>query len=161
MITAIAVYTSPTGVAGDRPSIDNHCATFNRTEENIEMPKPNLSKSLAAAALLIVSGTSMAASGVIATATVTKVLVDGGAPETNYGGCMAALSVSPSSILPTCAAGWVTFSCTGSFAANTIQAYRLLDQAQLALATGKQVSVYFRDDQKHNGYCFARRIDVK
>jgi len=125
------------------------------------MPKPNLNKSLAAAALLIVSGTSMAASGVIATATVTRVLVDGGPTATNFGGCMAALSVSPSTILPSCGPNWVTFSCTGSFATNMMQAYRMLDQAQLAMAANKQVTVYFRDDQKHNGYCFANRIDVK
>jgi hypothetical protein len=161
MITAIAAPTSPTGEAGDRPSINNHYPTFNRTEENIEMSKLNLSMSLAAATLLLVSGTSMAASGTIATASVTRVLVDGGPTATNFGGCMAALSISPSDILPGCGRTWVTFSCTGTFATNVMQAYHLLDQAQLALAANKQVSVYFRDDQKHNGYCFANRIDVK
>jgi hypothetical protein len=73
---------------------------------------------------------------------------------------MAKLSVNPATKLPTCNGWFVTFSCTGDFATNTVQAYRLLDQAQLALAANKTVNVFFQDDKKHNGYCFANRIDV-
>jgi hypothetical protein len=36
----------------------------------------------------------------------------------------------------------------------------MVDVAELALATGKQVQVRFQDDKKHNTYCFANRIDV-
>ena len=36
----------------------------------------------------------------------------------------------------------------------------MLDQAQLALVTTKTVSVTINDAKKHNGYCFAQRIDV-
>ena len=60
--------------------------------------------------------------------------------------------------------GWrpaspVTFSCTGTFT-DAVRAYRMLDQAQLALVTAKIVSVTINDANKHNGYCFAQRIDV-
>ena len=91
---------------------------------------------------------------------IVKVFVHGGGEQTNYGGCMALLTESPSSKLPGCAPGWVTFSCTGDFATNQLQAYRLLDQAQMALVTRRRVKVFFTDDQRHNGYCFAHRIDV-
>ena len=33
-------------------------------------------------------------------------------------------------------------------------------QAQLALATGMEVNVLVDESKKHNGYCFASRIDV-
>ena len=123
------------------------------------MSKLSCSFSVMAAAMLLVSSSSMAATASVA-GTVTKVFVDGGVSGANYGGCMAALSVSPTTKLASCAANWVTFSCTGTFATNTAQAYHLLDQAQLALAANKRVTVYFRDDKKHNGYCFAYRVEV-
>lgn len=90
------------------------------------------------------------------TAVVTRVLVTG---STNLGGCMAKLSVDPASVLPLCAPGWVTFSCTGNFT-DPVRAYRMLDQAQLALAADKKVVVWITDANRHNGYCFATRIDV-
>lgn len=79
--------------------------------------------------------------------------------DERWGGCLASLSISPQTILPGCGAGWVTFSCSGDFA-DPVRAYRMLDQAQLALAAGKKVNVWFQDDKKHNGYCFANRLDV-
>jgi hypothetical protein len=123
------------------------------------MCKKNTPKTLAAAALLLMSSTGMAASSSV-TAYVTRTLVSGGPTTSNYGGCMASLSVSPTTKLPSCSANWVTFSCTGNFATNTVQAYHLLDQAQLALAGNKKVTVFFQDDKKHNGYCFASQINV-
>ena len=87
---------------------------------------------------------------------VTRTLVDSGA----YGGCMALLSVNPKTTLPTCASGWVTFSCTGDFN-EVVMGYQKLDQAKLALARGTNVDVLVDDSKKHNGYCFARRIDVR
>ncbi len=72
---------------------------------------------------------------------------------------MAALSVGPDTVLPACPPWWVTFSCSGDFT-DPIRAYRMVDVAELALATNKKVQVFFRDDLKHNGYCFAYRIDA-
>lgn len=72
---------------------------------------------------------------------------------------MAELSISPQTKLATCGTKFVTFSCTGTFT-DAVRAYRMLDQAQLALVTAKTVSVTINDAKKHNGYCFAQRIDV-
>lgn len=76
-----------------------------------------------------------------------------------FGGCMAQLSINPKNALNACGAGWVTFSCTGDFA-DQVAAYRAMDQAQLALATNKKVLVFIDDSRRHNGFCFAPRIDV-
>ena len=106
-------------------------------------------------ALLTSMGTVHADSVILVT-TINRTLVVG---DEMFGGCMAALGVDPSTLLPGCARNWVTFSCTGDFA-DQVQAYRMLDQAQLALATDKTVMLQVRDSQKHNGYCYAARIDV-
>ena len=79
--------------------------------------------------------------------------------DSRWGGCMAALTVDPQDVLPNCSSHWVTFSCSGDFT-DPVRAYRMVDQAQLAIATGKQVGVWFQDDKMHNGYRFANRIDI-
>ena len=112
-----------------------------------------------AAALALVSViASPLALGASASVTgyVTRVLV---IASDNFGGCMAQLSVDPQSVLPLCAKSWVTFSCTGTFT-DPVRAYRMLDQAQLALAANKKVWLQVVDTSLHNGYCFANRIDV-
>jgi hypothetical protein len=105
--------------------------------------------------LLCAAGPVLAATSYVI-ANVDRVLIYG---YNTFGGCMAALSVSPQSVLAGCQGSWVTFSCTGDFT-DQVRAYRMVDVAELALATGKEVQVFFRDDMKHNGYCFAYRIDV-
>ena len=107
------------------------------------------------ALLLGAGGPALAASGSVI-ANVSRVLVNA---DSTYGGCMVALTVNPQGVLPGCQPSWVSFSCTGDFT-DQVRAYRMVDVAELALATGKQVQVFFRDDLKHNGYCFASRIDV-
>ena len=102
----------------------------------------------------LVSPTAMATTEYIY-GTVTQVLVD----AELYGGCMAKLSESPKQYLPGCGADWVTFSCTGEYADQVI-AIRMLDQAQLAMATNKYVYVAFDDNRIHDGYCFASSIYV-
>ncbi len=96
-------------------------------------------------------------------ATVLRTLVTG---ETNadgtakFGGCMAYLSVSPQESGLNCPAGsWVTMSCTGGLTSKA-NGMRLFDSAQLAFVTEKTVSVTVDDAKKHNGWCFAARIDV-
>ena len=114
-----------------------------------------LEKGLATALFLVASGSVTAATGVI-DAYVDDVTITSG----NYfGGCAAALSVSPASVLPNCNARWVTFSCAGSWTSQ-VRAYRMLDQAQLALATNKVVKVFLDDQRTHGDVCFAYRIDV-
>lgn len=122
------------------------------------MLKPTRSLSLltlCAALLLATAAPAPAATGSVTTG-VTRVLMSN---DDRWGGCMAALSVGPQTVLSGCGSGYVTFSCSGQFT-NSVRAYRMVDAAELALATGKNVTVYFQDDKKHNGYCFANRIDV-
>jgi hypothetical protein len=87
---------------------------------------------------------------------IEKTLVTG---DSTYGGCMALLSRRVEGKLPGCRGAWVSFSCDGTYT-DPVRAYRMLDQAQLALATGMRVLVVVDDTKVHNGYCFATRIDV-
>ena len=107
-------------------------------------------------ALLLSATSQVLAASANVTANIDRVLMTA---DSTYGGCMALLSVNPADALPGCASGWVSFSCSGDFT-DRVRAYRLVDLAQLALASGKLAQVFFRDDMKHNGYCFADRIDV-
>lgn len=89
-------------------------------------------------------------------ASVLRVLIHA---NDSLGGCMALLSVNPGALLSNCADGWVTFSCSGEYT-DSVRAYRMLDQAQLALVTNRLVMVNFTDQLKHDGFCFANRIDI-
>ncbi len=81
--------------------------------------------------------------------------------DDRYGGCMVALSVSPSDEGLDCPdAKWVTFSCTGTHTSKS-NALRMYDSAQLAFVTGRTVRVWVDDTKKHNGHCFVDRIDVQ
>ena len=81
--------------------------------------------------------------------------------DERWGGCMVALSVSPSESGLDCPANkWVTFSCTGTHTSKS-NALRMYDSAQLAFVTGRTVEVWVDDTKKHNGYCFVDRIDVQ
>ena len=79
--------------------------------------------------------------------------------DESFGGCMVALSVSPSDMGLNCASRWVTFSCTGTYTSKS-SALRMYDSAQLAFVTGRTVRVWVDDTKKENGHCFASRIDV-
>lgn len=111
-------------------------------------------------ASIVVTGLLMSPAGYAADAIfeadVQRVLVTA---DDAVGGCMALLSPDPASALPTCGQGWVTFSCSGVYTDN-VRAYRMLDQAQLALATGSKVVVSITDNATHAGYCFVNRIDI-
>ena len=81
--------------------------------------------------------------------------------DERFGGCMVALSVSPSESGLDCPTSkWVTFSCTGTHTSKS-NALRMYDSAQLAFVTGRTVLVWVDDTKKHNGHCFVDRIDVK
>ena len=80
--------------------------------------------------------------------------------DDNFGGCMVALSVSPSDKGLDCPTSkWVTFSCSGVHTSKS-NALRMYDSALLAFATGRTVRVWVDDTRKHNGHCFVSRIDV-
>jgi len=90
------------------------------------------------------------------TAKVNRVLI---ADEGKFGGCMVALSTSVNASLPNCPGNWVSFSCSGVFVGKDV-AYRMLDMAQMAKALDKNILVTVDDTKKHNGFCYASRIDI-
>jgi hypothetical protein len=110
-----------------------------------------------AAMLLSTSAAQLPAATATFSTTITKTMVTS---DGMFGGCMAKLATDPKTVLGTCGALWVTFSCTGDYT-DVVRAYRMLDQAQLALAGSRTVSVQIDDGQKINGYCMVRRIDVQ
>ena len=90
-------------------------------------------------------------------AQVTRILAG---EDTKFGGCMAALSVRPSSEGLDCNAGsWVTFDCAGEYVSKSA-ALRMFDAAQMAFLTERKVRVHVDDSRKHNGHCLVTRIDV-
>jgi hypothetical protein len=110
----------------------------------------------AASAAWLLAGTPAIAATDYVVGYVHSVLVNA---DSTFGGCMARLTVDPHSKLPACGTEWVSFDCQGN-RTDPVRAYRMLDQAQLALAAGKLVLVAFDDAQLFNGYCYATRIDV-
>jgi hypothetical protein len=89
-------------------------------------------------------------------ATVERTLV---ADADRWGGCMARTNVTLADLGVDCYSRWVTFSCSGVHTTKDV-AYRMFDSAQMAMALDKQVWLSVTDQKKHNGYCFANRIDV-
>ena len=111
----------------------------------------------AALAMSVLLATSSQAATTSFEAEVRKTL---SVADDRWGGCMVALSVSPSDEGLDCPeTAWVTFSCSGEHASKS-SALRMYDSAQLAFVTGRTVKVWVDDSKKHNGYCFVSRIDV-
>lgn len=78
----------------------------------------------------------------------------------NFGGCMAKLQPGPQTVAGvSCKAGWVSFSCSGDYGTKSEGKYAF-DVAQLAMIRNKNVFVVVDDGYKHNGYCYAPRVDT-
>lgn len=120
------------------------------------VPRPALALFLLSLAMLSLAPASAAVVGFQATITRTLATADD-----NFGGCMVALSVSPSDEGLMCPVDrkWVTLSCSGTHTTKA-NALRMLDSAQLAFVTGRPVQVWVNDAKTHNDYCFVERIDV-
>lgn len=115
-----------------------------------------MARTVAVAIILTLCASPVVADSAHISAFVQQTRVTG---DEAYGGCMAALSKSPKNMLPACKNTWVTFSCDGTYT-DPVRAYRMLDQAQLALATGMRVLVFVTDEKMHDGFCLATRISV-
>lgn len=120
---------------------------------------PKLAVAVMAASLVMVMDVALAANSAV-TGTVLRTMMDVNA----HGGCMIMLSVSPRDKLPVCGHRWVSFDCLNQLGdTDVVMAYRMMDQAQLALAGNKRVTVKFRDDEislPDWRFCYAYRIDV-
>lgn len=89
-------------------------------------------------------------------AKVTSILTD----DSNYGGCMAYLSVNPATVLPACGGSWITFDCLASLPTSTKSTnLNKYSAAQLAYVTNGNLFVSFNDAKKINGFCYAERVD--
>lgn len=106
--------------------------------------------------LLLTLSSSLWASTATMTTSITRTLLD----SSRFGNCMVLLdrSIRDSTNL-NCPSRWVSFSCDGTYQPRDI-ANSMFDSAQMALALDKRVSIQIDDLKKHNGYCFAYRIDV-
>ncbi|MEP4145603.1 MAG: hypothetical protein ABJL54_00200 [Halioglobus sp.] len=87
-------------------------------------------------------------------ANVTRTLIQDGA----WGTCMAMISPSLSATGLNCKPDWVSFSCSGHYNSPEVGGDKM-EAAQLSLITESQVIVLVNDAKKHNGYCFAERVD--
>jgi len=106
--------------------------------------------------LSVVSALSVQAATRFVNGNVVRTLV---ADQERFGGCMAKLDRALSDYFLDCPGSWVSFSCSGVFTTKDI-AYRMFDSAQMAFALGRSVNVQVDDTKKHNGHCYAQRIDV-
>jgi hypothetical protein len=112
-------------------------------------------KGLTLAIAVLASANAFAARATLVS-TIDRILVT---TNGTFGNCMAFLNQPLASLGVDCPDQWVTFSCSGDFA--TVSEARLMfDTAQLALAMNQEVRIYLTDNLKHNGYCFASRIDL-
>jgi hypothetical protein len=111
---------------------------------------------LVGASILAVSAPSDAATATIRDARVTRTLV---ADQDRWGSCMALLDQSIGASGLDCPGQWVSFSCSGEFTAKDV-GYKMFETAQMAQALGFRVNVVADDSLKHNGFCYANRIDV-
>ena len=84
---------------------------------------------------------------------ITRLLVD----AEKFGHCMAlfrGLNTAGG-----CKNSWLSFDCAGQFVSKEA-ARRHYEVAQMAIALGKQVSVFYEPTERHNGYCVVKRIDL-
>ena len=76
-----------------------------------------------------------------------------------FGGCMVQLDERIGDMGLDCPGSWVTFSCSGVHT-STDEAVRMFESAQMAFALDRMLMVEVTDERKHNGHCYARRVDV-
>jgi hypothetical protein len=95
-----------------------------------------------------------AATGVLESSIVTRILVD----SESFGECMALVVPGPESLPLNCQVNWVSFSCSGDFNSRSV-AQQKFSAAQLSYVTQTPMRIVIDDARRHNGYCFAVRAD--
>jgi len=76
-----------------------------------------------------------------------------------FGDCMISISKPLSSYIANCPNNYLTFSCDGTYNSKD-SGQRKFESAQLAMALGYRVAFFVDNTKKHNGFCYARRIDI-
>lgn len=114
-------------------------------------------------ALRVLGGALVMLSAIHASAEVAR--IEGKAVRTlttgdgRFGGCMVQMDQRLADAGLDCTK-WVTFSCTGVHTSKD-EGFRMFESAQMAFALDKTLVLEVRDDKKHNGHCYAQRVDVK
>ena len=78
----------------------------------------------------------------------------------NYGDCMVGINKQLSDYIANCPNSWITFSCNGTYNSKDV-GQRKFESAQLALALDYQIGLYVDNTKKHNGYCYAQRMEIR
>ena len=73
-----------------------------------------------------------------------------------FGHCMLLTDITTTLDCPEL---WISLDCKGSFGSKE-NTRRLWDLAQLAYAMDKGIYVVVNDQEKHNGYCSAERLEI-
>ena len=102
--------------------------------------------------LMLAASMATAATGDIRSP-VRTLLID----SENFGGCLFQLAELPAGLA--CASNWVSASCSGDFNASNM-GWRKFETAQLAHAMNKDILVRVDDSRRHNGQCFALRVQL-
>ena len=78
------------------------------------------------------------------------------ATDENYGNCMVELTgySAPSG----CKATWISLDCTNDFIKRSTSS-NFLDAVNMAAALNNTVKVWVNNQQRHNGWCVANRVD--
>ena len=121
-------------------------------------------KALVGACLVFWGFNALAAQATVAGTSVGTIIVTAekdGQGNATFGGCMLNLNQSIAAATGlSCAGNWVSLSCSGDFNSRS-EASQLLNIAQMAKALEKNIDVRVDDTEKHNGYCVAKRIQLK
>lgn len=123
-------------------------ASFHRSNQM----KSIIIKVLASAWLLMVSAFTQSAtewqSGI-----VTELLAD----TQFYGGCMIKSPDFQPSV--NCRSEWVSLDCNGEYNSK-VDARRMWETAQMAVALGSKVNVVINDAKKHNDFCVVDTVGL-
>lgn len=79
--------------------------------------------------------------------------------DTEFGGCMARLSVDLRQLPGSTCGEWVSMDCKGDFLDPDTSA-RMFEAVQIAYLTNRQLRVEIDQTRRHNGHCVAKRIDI-
>jgi hypothetical protein len=75
-----------------------------------------------------------------------------------FGNCMVRIAdYNPPS---SCLATWITLDCQGTYNSKE-NSRRMLESIQMAFALDSDVRINITDQQKHNGWCVAKRVDLR
>jgi hypothetical protein len=89
------------------------------------------------------------------TGTVKRILID----SKIYGGCMIQISANIGNGCPT--GGWVSLDCTQQYYTSATDSKNKYALALTAFSLDKKLTVVVDNTKKHNGFCVARRVDMK